>query len=82
MPTKTYSLNPETIKTISSLASRTIRTQGAIVDMAVAYLAANSVAADGGIDLPVVVQPARKSRKTARRKPLSQIPGVSKGLVN
>ncbi len=81
MPTKTYSLKKETIDTINRLAKRTIRTQGAIVDIAVAELAASSVAADGGIDLPVVV-PARKPRKIATRKKLSDIQGISKGMVN
>lgn len=82
MPTKTYSLKSETIKAINDLAERTVRTQGAIVDIAVAELAAKSMAADGGVDLPVVVRPVSKPRKVTRRKQLSNIPGVSKGLVN
>lgn len=82
MPTKTYSLKAETIKTINDLADKTIRTQGAIIDIAVADLAAKSVAADGGVDLPVVVRPVRKPRKVARRKQLTSIQGVTKGMVN
>ena len=49
MPTKTYSLKASTIEAINDLAEKTVRTQGAIIDIAVADLAAKSLAADGGV---------------------------------
>lgn len=87
MPTKTYSLKASTIEAINDLAEKTVRTQGAIIDIAVADLAAKSVAADGGVDLPVVTLPARirNPRKMTGRKKMPVITGVSrgpKGLVN
>ncbi|CAG0933555.1 hypothetical protein TFLX_03099 [Thermoflexales bacterium] len=88
MPTKTYSLKEETIQTISDLAEKTVRTQGAIIDIAVAELAKKSIDADGGVDLPVSNLPVRKirtvkpsTRKRARARKIDQIPGLRKGVV-
>lgn len=76
MPTKTFSLRDETIKTIYHLAKKTVRTQGSIIDIAIAELAQKATAEDGAIDLPVSSSPpARKSRAKAP----DRISGVRKG---
>lgn len=91
MPTKTYSLKSETIQAIADLAERTVRTQGAIIDIAIAALVRESLAADdGGVDLPSNVTPLKRrvvktraaSRVRARpaRKALAGIAGVRKGM--
>jgi predicted RecB family endonuclease len=77
MPIKTFSLKDETIETIYRLAKTTVRTQGAIVDIAVADLASKIVAEDGAIDLPVDSSPPPTRR--SRAKAPAQISGVRKG---
>ena len=52
MPTKNYSLKEKTINTVAQLANATIRTQGSIIDIAVAELAQKAIDADGAINLP------------------------------
>ncbi len=73
MATKNYSLKPETIKTVARLAEATVRTQGSIIDIAVAELAAKSIDENGAIDLPVTA--VRNPRK------LEHITGLHKGVA-
>lgn len=79
MATKNYSLKPETIKTVARLAEATVRTQGSIIDIAVAELAKNSVDEDGAINLPVA-SVVRQPRQITTSH-IDQIAGVRKGAA-
>ena len=79
MATKNYSLKPETIKTVARLAEATVRTQGSIIDIAVAELAAKSIDENGAIDLPVSAV-TRQPRRISTPHP-DHITGVRKGAT-
>ena len=79
-----YSVKEETDKMVRDIAEKTYRTQGAVVDMAIANLAQTIFAEDGAVDL--LTTPARPASRPSRRTrkitepQIDRIPGVRRGM--